>query len=91
MLSGMTTLAQAQAMLENYLAAEADLLLGKEVRLGVAGGGVDRLWRSEDLPEIIKGRREWERRVSGLQARAAGVPTFGGVRFSHANFGGFSN
>lgn len=91
MLGGMITLAQAQAMLDKYLAAEADILLGKEVRLGGASSGVDRLWRSEDLPELIKGRQEWERRVAGFQARAAGAPSFGGVSFSHANFGGFSN
>jgi hypothetical protein len=83
----MTTLAQAQAILEKYLAAEADILLGKEVRLGSSGGGTDRLWRSEDLAELRKGRQEWERRVAGLQARAAGAPSFGGVSYSLANFG----
>jgi hypothetical protein len=30
---------------------------------------------------------EWEKRVALLQANQAGAPTFGGVRFSHANFG----
>lgn len=83
----MTTLAQAQAILSEYLAAESALLQGKEVRLGVSGGGIDRSWRSEDLPEIRKGRMEWERRVALLQGSAAGVPTFGGVRFSQADFG----
>ena len=83
----MTTLAQAQTILAEYLAAESALLQGKEVRLGVSGGGIDRSWRSEDLPEIRKGRMEWERRVALLQGGAAGVPTFGGVRFSHADFG----
>lgn len=82
----MTTLAQAQTMLAEYLAAESALLQGKEVRIGGASG-IDRLWRSEDLPEIRKGRMEWEKRVALLQSNAAGVPTFGGVRFSHANFG----
>jgi hypothetical protein len=83
----MTTLAQAQAILEKYLAAEADILLGKEVRLGSTGGGTDRLWRSEDLAELRKGRQEWERRVAQLQASGNGAPGFGGVSYSLANFG----
>jgi len=83
----MTTLAQAQAKLAEYLSAESAILEGKEVRLGVAGGGVDRVWRSEDLGEIRKGRMEWEGRVAALQRGAAGVPSFGGISFSHANFG----
>jgi hypothetical protein len=80
----MTTLAQAQAILEKYLAAEADILLGKEVRLGSSGGGADRLWRSEDLAELRKGRQEWERRVAGLQAQAGGVVHGSGQRRRHA-------
>lgn len=84
----MTTLAQAQAMLAEYLAAESALLQGKEIRLSSSGGGGgDRTWRSEDLSELRRGRMEWEKRVALLQANQAGAPTFGGVRFSHANFG----
>jgi hypothetical protein len=39
------------------------------------------------LAELRKGRQEWERRVAGLQARAGGAPSFGGVSYSLANFG----
>ncbi len=87
----MSTLAQAQAILQKYLAAEADILLGKEVRLGAAGAGNDRVWRSEDLAELRKGRQEWERRVAGLQAQASGAPSFGGLSYSLANFGNTPN
>lgn len=83
----MTTLAEAQAMLAKYLAAESAVLEGKEVRFSQAGGGADRMWRSEDLPQIRAGRLEWERKVSALQAGSAGAPTFGGIGFSHASFG----
>jgi hypothetical protein len=65
-------------MLAAYLQAEADVLQGKETRLG------DRSYRSEDLPEIRAGRQEWERRVSA--ERSCGAPTLGGLRFSTARF-----
>ena len=72
----------ATDMLAQYLAAEAALLTGKEVRFG------DRWLRREDLPEIRAGRREWETRVHGEAAVAAGSPTIGGVRFSVARIDG---
>lgn len=83
----MTTLAEALAMLAKYIEAEAAVLEGKTIRLGTGGTGIDRQWASEDLPEIRKGRQEWEGRVATLQAAADGVPRFGGVRFSVASFG----
>lgn len=83
----MTTLVEALAMLAKYIEAESAVLEGKEVRMGVSGGGIDRTWRSEDLPEIRKGRQEWERTVASLQSSADGVPRFGGVSFSVASFG----
>lgn len=79
----MTTLATAQAMLDAYLQAETAVLQGKSVRIG--GIGLDRHLTHEDLDMIQAGRREWERRVSGLAQKAAGGPTFGGARFSLAD------
>jgi hypothetical protein len=58
----------ATDMLAAYLAAELDLLQGKETRLG------DRMLRHEDLAEIRKGRMEWERRVADEQAATNGAP-----------------
>lgn len=78
----------AMSMLQKYLAAEQALMDGKEVRLGVSGGGVDRVWVSEDLRELRAGRMEWERRVSQLRAAANGMPRFGGVGYSLADFSG---
>ena len=80
----MTTLAEAQAKLAEYLTAESAILLGKEVRLG--GPGLDRWLKLEDLGEVRKGRVEWERKVSSLSASAAGLPTLGGVTFTSARF-----
>lgn len=79
----MTTLAEAQAKLAEYLAAESALLMGKEIRLG---GGIDRMLRMEDLAQIRSGRQEWERKVASLQAGAAKLPTLGGVTFTRARF-----
>lgn len=66
----------ASEMVAQYLAAEVALLAGKEARFA------DRTLRMEDLPEIRKGRQEWERRVAAEAAAAVRMPTFGGVRFS---------
>jgi len=79
----MTTLATAQAMLDAYIQAETAILLGKETRIG--GVGLDRWLRMEDLDMVQAGRKEWERRVQSLTSSAAGVPRFGGARFSLAD------
>lgn len=79
-----TPLETAQAMLAAYTAAEIELLKGKEVRMG--GPGIDRWWKSEDLPEIRAGRQEWEARVKSLQLGASGAPTIGGLGYSLADF-----
>jgi hypothetical protein len=83
----MTILAEAQAMLAKYIEAESAVLEGKSIRLGTGGTGIDRQWTSEDLPEIRRGRQEWERKVAALQSSAAGVARLGGVGFSVASFG----
>lgn len=80
----MTTLAEAQAMVTAYNAAELAILQGKEVRLG--GAGLDRFLRHEDLDMVRTGRQEWERRVAALQAAADSRPTFGGLSYSVADF-----
>lgn len=72
----------ATDMLQKYLAAEAALLEGKEVRLG------ERLLKMEDLPAIIAGRKEWEQRVANESAKAKGAPRIGGMTFAVANFSG---
>lgn len=70
-------MSQATEMLALYVAAEQAVLEGKEARLA------DRMLRLEDLAEIRAGRQEWERRVAGEQARAAGAGSLG---FSLARF-----
>lgn len=80
----MTALTDAQTMVTAYLAAEAEILLGKEVRMG--GPGLDRWLRLEDLGEIRAGRKEWEGRVKALQQTDASTPTFGGLSYSLADF-----
>lgn len=72
----------ATDMLAKYLAAEAAVLDGKEVRF------LDRSVRMEDLEWIQKGRREWESKVSTESAAAAGAPRIGGLTFSRARFDG---
>lgn len=68
----------ATEMLQKYLIAEAAVLEGKEARIG------DRVFRSEDLVQIIAGRREWEYKVAKENARTAGAATLGGMRVSVA-------
>ncbi|WP_022949531.1 hypothetical protein [Methylohalobius crimeensis] len=72
----------AENMLAQYLAAEADLLKGKTIIFN--GKHTTR----EDLDQIRKGRREWEKRVEAEKARASGVPTVGGLRYSLARLDG---
>jgi hypothetical protein len=76
----------AQQMLDTYLQAELDVLAGKSVRFN--DGNTERELRSEDLEWIIKGRKEWEARVSSLAARAGRAPTFGGLSYSVARLDG---
>lgn len=68
----------ATDMLQKYLIAEAAVLEGKEARIG------DRVFRSEDLVQIIAGRREWEAKVNAEAKRLRGAPTIGGMGFAVA-------
>lgn len=79
-----TPLEQAQAMVAAYVAAEQQILLGKEVRMG--GPGIDRWLRFEDLQEVRAGRKEWEATVTRLQNTGASVPTIGGLGYALADF-----
>jgi hypothetical protein len=84
MLWGMTTLAEAQAKVTEYLAAESAILQGKDVRLGSAG--MERRLVMEDLEQVRNGRIEWERRVSTMLAAVDGVPRLGGLTMKTAVF-----
>lgn len=59
-------------MIALYEAAEIDVLEGKNVMIG------NRMFQSESLSEIIKGRQEWERRLLRLNRRSHSPKT---VRF----------
>lgn len=71
----------ATDMVAAYLEAEKRLLMGKEARMG------DRMYRAEDLPEIRKGRQEWEARVAAESA-PAGANRIGGLSFAVARLDG---
>ncbi len=71
-------MSNATTMLAQYLAAESALLQGKEITFEGR-----RLVRA-DLPDIRKGRQEWERRVEAERHATAGTPTVGGLGYSVA-------
>lgn len=71
----------ATDMLAKYLAAEAAILEGKEVKLG------DRTLRMEDLGAVIAGRKEWQQAVGREAAASSRAPTIGGMTFAVARFG----
>lgn len=60
------TLAQAEAKLAQYLAAEEAVLLGQQYQIG------ERMLRRADLGAIQKGIDLWNQRVQQLSARAGG-------------------
>lgn len=80
----MTTLAEAQAKLAEYKAAETRILEAQEVRLG--GPGIDRWEKQTELHLVQQGIANWQRTVDRLTAAAAGQPTFGGLTFTSASF-----
>ena len=55
------TISDIQEMLARYIAAEKDLLEGKNVMFG------NKLLQRENLGEIRKGRQEWELRLANAQ------------------------
>ena len=85
----MTTLAQAQAKLAEYQAAETRILEAQEVR--AQSGGVDRWEKQTELALVQKGIAQWQRTVDTLSATAAGRSNFGGLSYSSANFGNSSS
>jgi len=62
----------ASEMYELYLAAEKKVLGGQSVKFG------DRTMTRADLPEIIKGRKDWARQVINRKS--------GGASHSLVNF-----
>lgn len=70
----------ATDMLAKYMAAESAVLEGKDVSFG------DRRLSMVDLPQIIDGRKEWERRAAAEQASANRAPTIGGLEMKVVNF-----
>lgn len=60
------TLAQAQARLDQYLAAEEAVLLGQQYEIG------GRMLRRADLAAIQAGVDLWNKRVENLSAKSAG-------------------
>lgn len=82
----MTTLAEAQAKYNEALAAESQALMAKETRL-TSAGGIDRVDIQQDLRDIRKSVVYWKGEVARLSAKASGLPTFGGMTFTSANFG----
>lgn len=60
------TLAQAQARLDQYLAAEEAVLLGQQYEIG------GRMLRRADLTAIQEGVNLWNERVEKLSAKSAG-------------------
>lgn len=84
----MTTLAQAQAKLAEYQAAETRILEAQEVR--AQSGGVDHWEKQTELALVQKGIAQWQRTVDMLSATAAGLSNFGGLSYSTTNFGNSS-
>lgn len=82
----MTTLAEAQARLAEYMVAESDCLNGQQVRL-TSPNGMDREVTMPTLADIRRGISYWRGQVAMLDAQARGLPTMGGMSFSSANFG----
>lgn len=60
------TLAQAQAKLDEYMAAETAILSGQSYKIG------ERELRRADLAVIQAGIDTWNKRVTELQASASG-------------------
>jgi hypothetical protein len=80
----MTTLAEAQAKLAEYQAAESRILEAQEIRLG--GPGIDRWEKQTELALVQKGIAQWQRIVDRLSAATLGQPTFGGLTYTSARF-----
>lgn len=70
----------ATDMLAKYMTAESAVLEGKDVSFG------DRRLSMADLPEIIKGRQSWERRVAQESMTDSRVQQIGGLEVKVANF-----
>jgi hypothetical protein len=61
------TLETARTILQRYIDAEQEVLLGKSTSFG------GRTLTMVDLSEIRQGRQEWERKVAAKQRNAGGL------------------
>jgi hypothetical protein len=75
-----------QQILDAARQALIDVLAGKRVR--VSDGQTEREVGSEDAEQIQKLISTYEQRIAASASRAAGLPTFGGLRFSVARLDG---
>lgn len=71
-------LAEARAMYEAYVKAEAIVLTGQSYSIK------DRTLTRADLVEIRKGRQEWAAQVDLLSAAPANATSTGGIRMKRA-------
>lgn len=60
------TLETARTILQRYIDAEQEVLLGKSTSFG------GRTLTMVDLAEIRQGRQEWERKVANLERSSSG-------------------
>lgn len=68
-----------------YIAAEAKVLVGQEVRTEGPNGGMQ-IWRGADLEQLQGEIRKLQAAVANETAAAARRPTFGGLGYSLASF-----
>ena len=76
-----------QERLTAYLAAEAAILTGQEVRADLDGAG-QQVWRGADLAVIQAGIKSLQAKLAAEQAQAAGAPRIGGLTFARARLDG---
>lgn len=72
-------MSNATDMRDAYLAAEKALLLGQTYKFG------ERTLTMANLPEIQKGRAEWERRANAESSQLNGAPRYQQADFSGRN------
>jgi len=68
-----------------YLAAEAKVLVGQEVRTEGPNGGMQ-IWRGAELQQLREEIRKLQAVVATEEAAAARRPTIGGLGYGLASF-----
>lgn len=82
-----TTPTTTPERLAAYLAAEAAVLQGAEVRADLGTGGTQ-LWKGADLATIQQGIARLKRELAAEQAASNGAPRIGGLGFARARMDG---